>query len=69
MNNDKSKQSAKLKLPTRLEYGAMDTAGMWFSAVVLLAVLAAGIIIYRAANDEIGIASNNTISAPAPHLR
>lgn len=47
----------------------MDTAGMWFSAVVLLAVLAAGIIIYRAANDEIGIASNDTISTPAPHLR
>jgi hypothetical protein len=38
---------------------------MWFAAVVLFAVLAAGIIIYRTANDDIRTASNETLPAPA----
>jgi hypothetical protein len=60
----KKKQSAKPELPTKLDFG-VDTRGMWFSAIVLFAVLAAGIMIYRAGNDDSRIASNQTISAPA----
>jgi hypothetical protein len=47
VNKDKRNQSAKPELPTKLNFG-VDTAGMWFSAIVLFAVLAAGIIIFRA---------------------
>ena len=38
MNKGKSKQSAKPELATKLGFG-VDTAGMWFSAIVLFAVL------------------------------
>jgi hypothetical protein len=68
VNKDKRNQSAKPELPTKLDFG-VDTAGMWFSAIVLFAVLAAGIIIFRAGNDDFRVASNHTISAPAPSLR
>jgi len=47
----------------------MDTSGMWFAAAVLFAVLAAGIIIYRAANDDIRTAANDTLAAPASSSR
>ncbi len=66
MNKGKSKQSAKPELATKLGFG-VDTAGMWFSAIVLFAVLATGIIIYREA--DIRIASNDTISRPTASLR
>jgi len=68
MNKHKRKQSAKPELPTKLDFG-VDTCGMWFSAIVLLAVLAASIMIYRAGNDDFRIASNHTTSAPIPSLR
>ena len=43
---------------------------MWFAAAVLFAVLAAGIIIYRAAKDDIiRTASNDTLTAPASSSR
>jgi hypothetical protein len=42
---------------------------MWFAAAVLFAVLAAGIIIYRAANDDIRTAANDTLPAPASSSR
>jgi hypothetical protein len=66
MTNDKSKQSAKPGLPTTLEFG-VDTNGMWFSAIVVFAVLATGIIIYRDADTR--IAANDTVSTPTPSLR
>jgi hypothetical protein len=66
MNNAKSKQSTKPELATELEFG-VDISGMWFSAIVLFAVLATGIIIYR--DVDIHIASNDTISTPTPSLR
>jgi len=31
--------------------GALDTSGMWFTAIALLAVLAAVIIVYRTADS------------------
>jgi hypothetical protein len=47
----------------------MDTSGMWFAAAVLFAVLAAGIIIYRATNDDIHTAANDIPPAPASNSR
>ena len=51
---------------TKFEFG-VDTIGMWFSAIVLFAVLATGIIIYR--DVDIRIASSDTISRPTSSLR
>jgi len=68
MNNEKSKQSAGPEPPTTLEFG-VDKIGMWFSTIVLFVVLATGIVIYREANNDIRVASNDTMSTPAPSLR
>jgi len=70
MDNNGSKLSDKSELPTKLKFeNTMDTSGMWFAAAVLFAVLAAGIIIYRAANDDIRTAANDTLPAPASSSR
>jgi len=65
----KNKQDDEPELPTKLEFEAMDTSGMWFAAAVLFAALAAGTIIYRAADDDIRIALGGAASAPASNLR
>jgi hypothetical protein len=62
--NDESEVPTKLKLEN-----TVNTSGMWFAAAVLFAVLAAGIIIYRAANDDIRTAANDTLPAPASSSR
>jgi hypothetical protein len=67
--NKKNKQDDEAELPTKLEFEAMDTSGMWFAAAILFAALAAGTIVYRAANDDIRIALSGTTSAPASNLR
>ena len=70
MDNNGSKLSDKSELPTKLKLeNTVDTSGMWFAAAVLFAVLAAGIIIYRAANDDIHMASNVVLPAPASSSR
>jgi len=70
MDNNESKPSDKSEPPTKLRLeNALDTSGMWFAAAVLFAVLAAGIIIYRAANDDIRTAANDTLPAPASNSR
>ena len=70
MDNNESKPSDKSELPTELELeNTLDTGGMWFAPAVLFAVLAAGIIIYRAANDDIRTAANDTLPAPASSSR
>ena len=70
MDNNGSKLSDKSELPSELRIeNTVDTSGMWFAAVVLFAVLAAGIIIYRAANDDIRTAANDTLPAPASSSR
>jgi len=70
MDNNESKPSDKSELPSELKLeNTLDTGGMWFAAAVLFAVLAAGIIIYRAANDDIRTAANNTLPAPASSSR
>ena len=70
MDNNGSKLSDKSEVPSELELeNTMDTSGMWFAAAVLFAVLAAGIIIYRAANDDIRTAANDTLPTPASSSR
>jgi hypothetical protein len=70
MDNNGSKLSDKSELPTELKLeNTVDTSGMWFAAAVLFAVLAAGIIIYRAAKDDIRTAANHTLPAPASSSR
>ena len=70
MDNDGSKPSDKSEVPTELKLeNTLDTSGMWFAAAVLFAVVAAGIIIYRAANDDIRTASNVVLPAPASSSR
>jgi hypothetical protein len=70
MDNNESKLSDKSELPTELRLeNTMDTSGMWFAAAVLFAGLAAGIIIYRAVNDDIRTAANDTLPAPASSSR
>jgi len=70
MDNNRNAPSQKPELPTKLKFeNTVDTGGMWFAAVVLFAALAAGVIIYRAANDDIRTASNDTLPAPASSSR
>ena len=70
MDNNGSKLNDKSGVPSELELeNTMDTSGMWFAAAVLFAVLAAGIIIYHAANDDIRTAANDILPAPASNSR
>ena len=70
MDNNGSKLNDKSELPSELELqNTVDTSGLWFTAAVLFAVLAAGIIIYRAANDDIRTAANDALPAPASNSR
>ena len=70
MDKNGNKLSDKSELPSELKLeNTLDTSGMWFAAAVLLAVLAAGIIIYRAANDGIRTAANDIPPAPASSSR
>ena len=70
MDNNERKLSDESELPTELKLeNTLDTSGMWFAAAALFAVLAAGIIIYRAANDDIRTAANDTLPAPVSNSR
>jgi hypothetical protein len=70
MDDNGAQPSEKPQLPTNLKFeNTVDTSGMWFAAVVLFAVLTAGLIIYRAANDDIRTASNDILPAPASSSR
>ena len=70
MDKNGNKLSNKPALPNKPKReSTLDTSGMWFAAVALFAVLAAGIIIYRAANDDIRTAANDTLPAPASNSR
>ena len=70
MDNNGNKPSDESEPPTELRLeNTVNTSGMWFAAAVLFAVLAAGIIIYRAANDGIHTAANDIPPAPATNSR
>lgn len=70
MDNNESQPSEQPQLPIKLKLeNTMDTSGMWFAVAVLFGVLIAGIMIYRAANEDIRTASNDTLPAPASSSR
>jgi hypothetical protein len=70
MDNNRNKLSDKPELPIKRKLeNTMDASGRWFAVAVLFAVLVAGIIIYRAANDDIRTAANDTLPAPASSTR
>ena len=70
MDKNGNKLSDESEVPTELKLeNTLDTSGMWFAAAALFAVLAAGIIIYRAANDDIRTAANDTLPAPVSNSR
>jgi len=70
MAKNGNKLSDESEMPTELKLeNAVDTSGMWFAAAVVFAALAAGIIIYRAANNDIRTAANDTLPAPASSSR
>ncbi len=50
-------------LPRRTPSNSADAMGLWFAALVLCAVIAAGVIIYRIGDSDVVTASNET--APA----
>ncbi len=54
------KPSDKLRSSKKLEFrNGADAMGFWFAAVVLCAVLAAGVIVYRTGNSDLVTASND----------
>jgi hypothetical protein len=59
---------ADSKLQPSLEFeSSTDAAGLWFAAAAVFAVLAAGVIVYRAASPEIQTAANGpAITATHP---
>jgi hypothetical protein len=61
---DEPNQPTKIKVENTL-----DAIGAWFTAVMLFAVLAAGIIVYRTANNDLRTASNDATSPPVSVLR
>ncbi|MFY9836741.1 MAG: hypothetical protein WAK55_09770 [Xanthobacteraceae bacterium] len=75
----KNRQDDESELPARLDFEAMnssemnpsgmDSSGMCFAVAAVIALLAAGTIVYRAANNDVRIASSGATSAPASHLR
>ncbi len=59
---DNNRNSDKTELPTKLKLeNTMDTSGRWFAVAVLFVVLVAGIIIYRAADNDIRTALNDIL--------
>jgi hypothetical protein len=56
--------SGRFKLDPEFRHGA-DKAGYWFAATIVLAVIAAGVILYRGANAEFTTASNDPVPAAA----
>jgi len=67
MDNHVKTQNLKSETPGSLESGsAVDATGFWFTVVVLCAVLAAGVIVYRSGNSDFRIASN---MSPSPTVQ
>jgi hypothetical protein len=75
----KNRQDDEGELRPELEFNAMnseamnsngmDSSGMWFAVAAVFALLAAGTIVYRVANNDMRIASSSVATAPASHLR
>ena len=57
LDGNSNKQSRAVA-PRRELSNAADAMGLWFAAVVLGAVLAAGVIVYQTGNSDLVTASN-----------
>jgi hypothetical protein len=55
--------------PSGMNSGGMDSSGMCFALAAVLALLVAGTIVYRAANNDMRMASSGATSASVSHLR
>jgi len=71
MENDANEPQSEFGFKPRLEFeNNADTAGLWFAAAVIFAVIAAGIIVYRSGISDLRTASlevasvTTTTSAP-----
>ncbi|HZC54844.1 MAG TPA: hypothetical protein VE396_02190 [Xanthobacteraceae bacterium] len=66
MDNKMNKQS-RVSEPRRklnnADANGPDIMGLWFAALVLCAVLAAGVIVYQTGNSDIVTASNEATPA------
>ena len=62
MENNMNNQGRGV-LPRRAPSNSADAMGLWFAALVLCAVLAAGVIVYQTGNSDLVTASN--VAAPA----
>jgi hypothetical protein len=71
--DDASELPAELKSEAMnsidMNSSCMDSSGMWFAAAAVFALLAAGTIIYRVANDDVRMALSGPTSAPISNLR
>jgi hypothetical protein len=66
--DDASELPAELKSEA-MNSSCMDSSGMWFAAAAVFALLAAGTIIYRVANNDVRVALSGPTSAPISNLR
>jgi uncharacterized lipoprotein YmbA len=69
MDNEMKKPNDKFdyRIPPVLEFeNAADATGLWFAVVVLCAFLAAGVIVYRNANSDFRLASNDDAAVTTP---
>jgi hypothetical protein len=67
VNSEMHKKSDKSARPRKVEFSnGADAMGLWFAAIILCAVLTAGVIIYRAGDSDIMTASNEVTMAGAP---
>ena len=53
----------KMETPRRKLSNSADAIGLWFAALVLCAVFAAGVIVYQTGNSDIATAENETAAA------
>jgi hypothetical protein len=63
MSSESTKRGDVPEQPIKLEFeNGIDTAGMWFAAGAIFAMLAAGVILYRAVDSDIRTASHHAMS-------
>ena len=60
VNRETYKKSNRSERPRKGEFSnGADAIGLWFAALILCAVLTAGVIVYRTGNSDIVTAAND----------
>jgi hypothetical protein len=54
-------------LPRRMPSNSADAMGLWFAALALCAVFAAGVMIYESGNTDAVVTASNTAKPLATH--